>query len=204
MSAGVTVIVPLFGDIDRWLPLAERAAGSAVAQTVPPDQVIVSQGETLARARNGAALRARTEWLIFLDADDELDVDYVRAMLAGTGDLRKPATLGIRPDGVEDAAPIVIPARPLMDVNHIVIGAMVRRALFLEVGGFDHLPAYEDWDLWLRMWLAGGEIDTCPEAIYRVHVNPIGRNALPRSRAVEVYHQVRSRYIGAARQGGPA
>lgn len=195
MSGDVTVIVPVFGDHARWLPVAERAVFSAIAQTAPPERVFLSMAADLCTARNGPAEWARTEWLCFLDADDELDVGYVEAMLAGEGDLRQPATLGVV-DGVEDAAPVVIPTRPLLDANYIVIGAFIRTALFWEVGGFRHLPAYEDWDLWIRAWLAGAAITCVPEAVYRVHVSPTGRNALARPDAISIYHQVRSRYVG--------
>lgn len=191
----VTVIIPVFGDHQRWAAMARRAANSAVAQTTPPDRVFVSMAEDLCTARNGPAEWARTEWLCFLDADDELDVRYLEAMLAAEGDLRQPATLGVV-DGREDAAPVVIPRRPLLDANFIVIGAFIRTELFWEVGGFRHLPAYEDWDLWIRAWLAGAEITCVPDAIYRVHVSPAGRNALTRDDAVRVYTQVRSRYAG--------
>lgn len=193
----VTVIIPVYGDVERWAPLARRAAASAIAQTVPAAQVVLATAADLAEARNGPASWARTEWLVFLDADDELDVRYIEAMLAGEGDLRQPATLGVT-DGVEDAQPVVIPAKDLMTGNYIVIGAMVRTDLFHEVGGFRSLDAYEDWDLWLRVWLAGGRITSVPEAVYRVTVNTTGRNALSRPHALAAYHQVRSCYAGCA------
>jgi GT2 family glycosyltransferase len=194
----VTVIVPVFGDVGAWLPQACRARRSAVAQTVPPAEIVMAAAADLRTARNGPAEWARTEWLCFLDADDELDVRYIEAMLAGDGDLRQPATLGIV-DGVEDACPVVIPPRHLLAGNYIVIGALVRSEMFFDVGGFRDLPAYEDWDLWIRVWLAGAEISAVPEAIYRVHVNPRGRNALPRGDAVRAYDGIRRRYAGQAR-----
>lgn len=195
MPDDVTVIIPVVGDHDRWLPLARRAALSAVAQTVPATSIVVSTAETLASARNGPASWARTEWLCFLDADDELDVHYIEAMLRAQGDVRQPATLGIV-DGREDPTPVVIPARPLHEANYIVIGAFVRTALFRQVGGFRDLPAYEDWDLWIRCWLEGAAIGCAPDAVYRVHVNHAGRNALSRQLAIAAYSQVRGLYTG--------
>lgn len=195
MTTGdVTVIIPVFGDPAPWTALVRRAARSAHAQTVRP-KVVISHADDLATARNMPAQQARTEWLIFLDADDELDPRYVAAMLAGGGDLRQPATLGIV-NGVEDDAPVVIPARNLLEANYIVIGAMVRTALFLEVGGFRSMAAWEDWDLWIRCWLAGAQIVAVPEAVYRVHIRPLSRNVLVSRAAGAIYHQVRSLYAG--------
>lgn len=203
MSADVTVIIPVYGDLERWRPLAHRAHWSAVMQSAAPAAVVVSVAETLSEARNRAAAAATTEWLIFCDADDELDVDYVAAMLAGDGDVRKPATLGIV-DGVEDSAPVVIPERPLLTGNHIVIGAMVRRELFVEVGGFRDLPVWEDWDLFVRCWLAGATFGTCPEAIYRVHVRAGSRNDLTRSAALTTFRARSREYLQEARARGLA
>lgn len=190
----VTIIIPIFGDLERWAPLAQRALVSALDQTVPAADVVLSVADTLRDARNRPALAAETEWLCFLDADDELDPRYVEAMLAGTGDLRQPATLGIV-DGKEDAFPVVIPTKPLLDGNYIVVGAFVRRKIFESAGGFIELPAYEDWDLWIRCWLEGAVITTCPEAIYRVHVLPDSRNQLDREAAVRSYNFIRNRYV---------
>lgn len=190
----VTVIIPIFGDVDHWTPMAVRAQRSAWAQTVEPVSVVISVADTLSVARNRAAGAARTEWLCFLDADDELDPGYIEAMLCGTGDLRQPATLGVV-DGVEDAFPVLIPSKPLLDGNYIVIGAFVRREIFESAGGFTELPAYEDWDLWIRCWLHGAVITTCPDAIYRVHVRPDSRNQLDREAAVRSYNFIRNRYV---------
>lgn len=191
----VTVIIPIYGDIDYWTPLAVRAQHSAWHQSVEPTAVVISVADTLAEARNKAAAIARTEWLCFLDADDELGPGYIEAMLAGTGDLRQPSTLGVV-DGVEDSAPVLIPSKPLLDGNYIVIGAFVRREIFESAGGFTELPAYEDWDLWIRCWLDGAVITTCPEAVYRIHVRPGSRNQLDRDAALRAYNFIRNRYVG--------
>jgi hypothetical protein len=186
----VTVVIPLFGDAKPWLDMAARAALSVVRQTVHPSDLVVSVGATLQEARNRPGLRASTEWLCFLDADDELDPYYIEAMLAGDGDVRQPATLGIV-DGVEDDYPVLIPPRPLEVSNYIVIGAFVRTELFQRVGGFRDYEAFEDWDLWRRCAAAGGRIEPVPEAIYRVHVRANSRNSLDRPGALEAYNVIR-------------
>lgn len=196
MSGDVTVIIPIFGDLDAWRARALRAGWSATNQSVAPTSVVVSEASTLATARNQAAADATTEWLVFLDADDELDGRYIEEMLAGTGDLRQPSTLGIT-DRVEDDAPVLIPPHPggLMVGNHIVIGAMVRRSLFDQVGAFRELPAAEDWDLWIRCYLAGARITACPDAVYRVHVEASSRNAASVATS-EAYRSIRATYRG--------
>jgi len=190
----VSIVVGTFGDLDVWGSIAERALASASIQTTPAE-VVHSHADTLKEARNHGAAIAKGEWLIFLDADDELDPKYVEAMLASEGDLRQPATLGVV-DGKEDDYPVVIPPRVLIDSNYLVIGTMCRKADFLAVGGFDDFDMFEDWDLWLRMVLNGAVPVPCPEAIYRVHVSPNSRNQTMNS---QVYAQIRNRHMAAWR-----
>lgn len=194
----IGVVVGTFGDRSQWDSLAERALASVERQSVTADAVIRSHRDTLHEARNVGASTLGTDWLIFLDADDELDAGYIEAMRAGVGDIRQPATLGVV-DGVEDDFPVVIPKKRLIDGNYIVIGAMVRSSLFFKVGGFDDYPMSEDWALWLKCWIAGAEIRVCPDAIYRVHVRSGSRNTDP-GLGNRVYNQIRSRYYEEAHE----
>ncbi len=200
VSADVTIIIAIYGDLDAWRARSLCASLSAINQTLPA-VVVVSEAHTLATARNQAAAEADTAWLIFLDADDELDRRYVEAMMGGTGDLRQPSTLGIT-GRAEDDTPVLLAPHPagLLVGNHIVIGAMVRRELFDEVGGFRELAAAEDWDLWIRCWLAGAEITTCPDAIYRVHVHPGSRNVASAD-TMDAYRQIHRAYQGRTPSG---
>jgi glycosyltransferase involved in cell wall biosynthesis len=209
MADTVSVVVATYGDLTFWGPLAQRAAKSALIQT-RDCEVLLQHGETLAEARNAGAEHANGDWLIFLDADDELDPGYVEAMLAGSEGLRQPATLGIV-NGRADPEPVIIKPRgkTLLDGNHLVIGTMMPRADFLAVGGFRELWAWEDWDLFIRLWLRGLRDEPIPEAIYRVHVKEGSRNDLPasgtseqRRRVLKLYAEIRSLYMAEARRKG--
>lgn len=188
----VSVVIGTYGNRDEWQPLVDRAMASAWNQTVPPCEVIHSHGNTLAQARNDGAKQATGTWLIFLDADDELDEKYIEAMLAADGDLRRPATLGVV-DGVEDDEPVMLERKPLLSGNYIVIGAMHRKLDFEVAGGFYELPRLEDWELWIRLSIQGAEIVDVPDAIYRVHVRQESRNQGDHLHG-KVYSEVRQTY----------
>lgn len=176
----VAVVIGYYGDEEVWRPLVERAARSVHGQAGAME--VGSYSTTLARARNAGAFGISADWLIFLDADDELAPGYVEAMLAAAeanpeASIFKPATLGVYEDGSEDEKPVMIEKRNLLKSNHIVIGAMVRREMFTVSGGFRELPALEDWDLWLRLALEfDAKIVEVPDAVYRVHVRDNSRN----------------------------
>lgn len=192
----VDVIVPTCGDIDVWKPLAERAQQSAFNQVVKANRVIWSHKATVSEARNFGASLSTGDWLIFLDADDELDPRYIEHMIAGSGDIRQPSTLGVV-NGVEDDFPVLIEQKSLIIGNYLIIGSMVRRKLFLSVGGFRDFPILEDWDLFIRLALAGAKIGKCPDAIYRVHVLPDSRNKQGDSIHGSVYSQIQREHEAA-------
>lgn len=176
----VTVAVATFGDL-FWQALAQhRAIPSAQAQGVP---VVHYHGEDLAAARNGALAQVSTEWVVHLDADDELEAGYIAAMAAGRGDVRVPRVRYVKGSVL---APALMPrvaghrhwctAACLIHGNWIVIGAAVRADLVRKVGGWRDYDWSEDWDLWLRCHLAGADIAPCERAVYRAYVRADSRN----------------------------
>lgn len=195
----ISVVVSTFGD-ESWKGLAQRAIDSALRQSMAAEDVYYNHCDTLHEARNLGAEQAKGDWLVFLDADDELDYSYIEEMHRVILDegysrpwLVQPHTLGVQ-GGKEDPHAVLIPKRNLIDANYLVIGTAVRRDQFLRVGGFRDLPLYEDWDLWLRCVMDGAKV-TSSLAIYRIHVNDNSRNMPAREKQVEVYNRIRTEHI---------
>jgi hypothetical protein len=192
----VDVIIPItHGSGQDWHDLADRAALSANQQSWFPLSIIRAGGETVALARNNGGFASQATWLIFLDADDELDPFYIEAMLGSNGDVRYPRTLGIVKGVEDDYAVQIAKKQSLLIGNHIVIGAMVRSELFREVGGFRDFPILEDWDFWIRCALAGADMQPCFDAIYRVHVQESSRNT-NLSLHGEIYSRIQQEHQG--------
>ena len=179
----VTVAVATFGD-QSWVDLAsERAVPSASALNVP---VVHVHGNTLHEARNTALDVVATEWVVWLDADDELEAGYFDALAAGTADLRAPSVSYVRNGR---PAPPRTPrvsghrhdctAECLQWGNWLVIGTAARADMVRDVGGWRDFPWSEDWDLWVRCWQAGATIEAVPRAVYRAHVRHDSRNRAP-------------------------
>lgn len=176
----VTIVVASYG-AREWLDLAhDRATRSAAAQGVP---LIYVHGLTLHGARNAGLAQVETEYVVFLDADDELAPDYCKTLATGTADLRVPSVQYVT-DG-RPRRPYVpnvaghkhaCEAACMIDGNYAVIGSMANVNLLRSVGGFRDEECYEDWSAWLRMYAAGATVETIPDAVYVAHVRRDSRN----------------------------
>ena len=71
------------------------------------------------------------------------------------------------------------------------VTSLYRRELWRQVGGYDgrFRESAEDWDLWLRCWLAGATVEAIPDAIYRAYVRPNSRNRAPQHAERIVAHR---------------
>jgi glycosyltransferase involved in cell wall biosynthesis len=196
----VTVAVATYGD-QSWLELAsERAVPSAAALNVP---VVHVHGNSLHEARNTALDVVATEWVVYLDADDELEPGYFDAMAAAEADLRAPAVSYVR-RGRPDPARMPRVSGHRHDCtagclewgNWLVIGTAAQTEMLRAVGGWRDFPWSEDWDLWVRCWQAGATIEPVPKAVYRAHVRHDSRNRAPAHAAKMEAHRMIARANG--------
>lgn len=181
-----------------------------LACRVPGAVVLRRDGVGPAAARNAAAARADGEWLAFLDDDDRWHPDRLAAQVA---------QLSARPDAVAgycgmrtiDAdGKVLVPAdqvavRDRADIARrrtgiLLPNLMVRRSVFVEVGGFDGaLRLAEDLDLLLRVCERGPILFTPrPLVDYRAHDANVTRRYRELVRAIDgVLRRHRGRAVDA-------
>lgn len=168
-------MIATHGD-ESWHKLAwERAWPSARNQGA---EVLIDHvpDATRAQVRNRLVKEASGDWIITLDADDELDPGYVTAMeeTAKRNCLLTPRVSYVRNGRGEMAR--FWPECDLKDGNWMVVGTAAPRDLMLAVGGWRTftgsgvLNEWDDWDLWIRCVKAGAGIVKVPDAVYVAHV----------------------------------
>ncbi len=131
----------------------------------------------LPAARNAGIAASHGRYIVPLDADDELPPDFLRHAVHALN--RHPELAFVegylRNTGLLDH--VQVPLGFAGDVSLIVnthgrATGVYRREALLAVGGYDEsLPGYEDWDLHIRLHMAGLPGDVAPIAgqVYRRH-----------------------------------
>jgi glycosyltransferase involved in cell wall biosynthesis len=177
----VTVVVATYGDGPHKDWARDRALPS-VPDGVPTVHV---HGQSLAGARNAGLDQVETEWVCFLDADDELTPGYFDAMDTATADLRAPQVEYVAGRASRTYMPKVAghthecSGECLTEGNWLVIGTVARTQQVKDIGGFEEWSCYEDWALWLRTYLAGASVEPVHAATYRAYVRRDSRNRRP-------------------------
>lgn len=174
----VSVIVTTFGSAN-WC-----TAGEVTAAAHDGHHFHAEHCRSLGDARNQAIGHVDPQgWILMLDADDELSPGYVEAMTTGPlveTDLYVPALQNIV--GGRSRPAEVFTGRDIIDgLNPCPIGTLIHRDMFELVGRFWDEVAWEDWSLFRRVVLAGGNLTFVPRAVYRAHVDRTGRNSTVRN-----------------------
>ncbi len=168
----ITVVIATYGE-KAWAELAmSRAYPSAVVQA---EEILVGHDEDgdIASCRNETASHATGDWLVFLDADDELAPGYIDAMERAIQPNCLLAPIVQKVVRGRKRKPSYYRQVDLLKGNWLVIGTALERSLFEKIGGFvEYEHGFEDWALWFKCTKMGAEVVKVPDAIYRAYANP--------------------------------
>lgn len=152
---------------------------NSLAAKDPRIKVITQKNQGVAAARNAGVAAANTDFLAFLDADDAYAPTYLERMIG---------TLEAKPDLAilscdawnfhEANSPLSrcsenVPMTPPVTFEKVLsrkfqiyAAAAIRKSWFDQVGGADtSFRNVVDFDLWIRIMLAGGQADYVDEPL---------------------------------------
>jgi GT2 family glycosyltransferase/glycosyltransferase involved in cell wall biosynthesis len=147
----------------------------AIIDTLPWTRttVIRQANAGLSAARNAGMSAARGTYVVPLDADDELEPEFLEQMVAALEPKPAAAFAACRARLFEDIDAVWIP-RPynpyqVLLSNSIIGCVLLRRDAYVAVGGYDETMRHgnEDWDLWIRLAEAGWDVVEVPEVLFR-------------------------------------
>ena len=181
MKSNVTVIIPCFNDGEFIM----EAINSILTQTLKAEKIIIiddgSNAETktilkaikinavevvsqenngVSHARNNAISRAKTEFILNLDADDYLEPTFIEKTVEVLNKNKQVAIVSSysrRFEGKNTEVEIIKPfggnVKNFIVKNNGIANSLFRKQCWEEVGGYDEqmLNGYEDWEFWIAI-----------------------------------------------------
>ena len=166
----ITVVVPTIAGRETLL---DRALASVEAQSMPSQVIVELDSDRLgaAAARNRALAKVDTDWVVFLDDDDVLKPNHLRACarharLTGA-DVVYPGYDAVGEDPI-GCFGIGFDPYLLRRRNFIPVTTLCRTDRVRAAGGFqEHLDVNgdpcEDWGLWLALFDLGAKFSHLPQ-----------------------------------------
>ena len=189
VTAGVTMVMPIHPA--RWTTTARRALRSVLVQTSPVAAMSIAtdlDGQGAGPTRDRALAGVRTEWVAFLDSDDEWHADHIDSLLecaARTGaDVVYPACRVVHTElgEIPQSNPLFEewgrPGRPfdadlLRERSYLPVTSLVRTELaqqssFVAPNG----SHYDDWGFYLGLLDLGAQFVHLPRITWLWHHGP--------------------------------
>jgi glycosyltransferase involved in cell wall biosynthesis len=165
----LNVVIVVDGIMDSSIDVIE----SWRATTRVPTAVIVQDNRGVASARNVAWRAATTNWVTFLDADDELTLERVQFAERG---LRSNTVYVGRQEVIADGGLRIPGAKQNQPPAFLIITMLVERSILEALGGFDEsLSVSDDWNLAIRLKEYGIPINFVDQSFVKRHIH--GDNA---------------------------
>jgi len=195
-SESITVIIPCY----NYAEYVAETIESVLAQTRKPDEIIViNDGSTddslkhiskysdmvtiinqknmgIVKTKNLGYKTAKSDWVIFLDADDKIKPTYIDRLVSESRKSSADVTYsGMQFFGKEKGNFLSRPFSEytLLKGNYINNSALIRRQLLVYSGGYKQEMSfgYEDWELYLTLAEKGARFGyvRSPLLMYRRH-----------------------------------
>ncbi|HET7119370.1 MAG TPA: glycosyltransferase family A protein [Hanamia sp.] len=174
-------------------------------------KIIDQENMGLAAARNTGISSAKGEFIMLLDADNSIDLDFLKKAVQVFES--EPSVDVVYSDaeyfGTKSGKWVVgeFNLQRLMIANFIDACAMVRKSVFDQLGGYDTKmkeikSGWEDWEMWLRIAFSGKKFRYLPQIGFRYRVTSdsmiegIKNNYENRNRLTDYLHKKYPAHLG--------
>lgn len=159
----VSIIIPVWGSYKEFLPACLE---SLKRQTFKDFEIIIVDNKTdLPSARNDGIKRAKGEYILPLDVDDEIEPDYLEKTI-NRGDI---VTTGYYHNrGENHIVTRNVSLDGFKNCNQLIACSLFKKKVWDVIGGYDESMknGYEDWDFWYRAVKNGFKVLVIPEPLY--------------------------------------
>lgn len=165
----VTFVIPV---APHHADLSQRAIMSALRQTIRSEVVTAVDEESIGAGamRNLLTQRVDTPFVVFLDADDEVNPYFVQRAIQYYRRGKYVYTDWLDDEGRQHESPNCSRGGIFLEGQYHTITTLLPTALFRMVGGFDEtLAGMEDVDLYLKLQAAGVCGERCPAPLMVYH-----------------------------------
>ena len=168
--AGLEVVIVIDGDVDGSSGLCHDWR----SRVDLPVTVVVQSNSGIAAARNAGWCRARTTWITFLDADDEITLGRLR--LAGGHVEGGSVYVGCQEVHVQPGLRIPsLPGADLGQYDHArfaLLSMLLERRTIESLGGFrEGFSVGDDWDFMVRLREHGVRFEYVEEVFLIRHIH---------------------------------
>lgn len=139
------------GSTDETVEVVEKFISDKPSMTL-----YSKQNEGLAATRNYGFQFVKGKYLLFLDADDLIDSNFISLALDQFSSNREIDIVTTEVQHFERETHIYVPPvfspETILRVNCFVITSLIKSDAFRDIGMFDTtLKFHEDWEMWIRM-----------------------------------------------------
>jgi len=152
-----------------------------------------------AQTLNSGISQARGKYVCCLSADDTIEPTYLEkcvVLLESNPGISFAYSL-VKTFGLERRVGLTRPfdLRLLLAYNHVCGSAVFLRDAWKAVGGFDTaMPAYEDWDFWIRLGESGFRGKLIPEPLFNWRRHPQAFGTIVDKKRPELLAKMRSNH----------
>ena len=140
------------------------------------------------------------DYIVFLDGDDVLPLNYLMQMAHIDADIVYPNCVvwaGWGNSGLANIwheAPVKITMEKLLIKNEVLMPSLFKREWYIKCGGFDKsLPLFEDWEFWVNC-LSKGAVFKKSSAFLMYRQRTLSRNHQKDELKKEIYQKVAEKY----------